>query len=162
MRTWIGARSGEVRKHRRQPLAVGGVHQRRRRQVAHDALRVPAPECLDGLLDQRAQIHGRHAQREPPGVDARCVEQIAHQLSDSPHLSAREAQILERDRVAHRRAPLAQLQRHRQRAQRVLDLVRGDSQHLVGLEHTAPRRVLWVVGLVATHAHARSTMVEIP
>src|SRR6185295_11017236 len=84
----------------------------------------------------------------------------------------RERQVVARHCLALRGLAVAELQRHGQRAERVLELVRGDGQRVAGVVAAAVVGVhagAAVAGVravaaaaVVRAAHVRSTMVEIP
>ncbi len=94
------------------------------------------------------------AKRQLAQIGARLIEQVLDQRAQPPHLRARERQVGGRDRLSRLRLPLGELQRHRQRPERVLDLVRrrGERQMGVRIVVEGPPRLL----------HARSKMAAIP
>ena len=73
------------------------------------------------------------ADREQAEIGARQIHQIVDQPRQPPHLRARERHVGRLDRLAGQQLALGELQRHRQRAERVLDLVRGGAEHRGGI-----------------------------
>jgi len=118
--------------------------------------RVAAAKRVDGFVDDRGEVGGARANGEQPQIGAGEIHQILDQAREAPHLRARERHVAGRDRLAGQQLPLGDLQRHRQRPERVLDLVRGRAEHRRGIV------LLLVLSTLGRLAHGRSKMAEMP
>ena len=102
------------------------------------------------------QIGVGRADREQAEIGAGQIHQIVDQPRQPPHLRARERDVGRLDRLAGQQLALGELQRHRQRAERVLDLVRRGAEHRGGIVFVIGRRRR------RNLTHGRSKMAEIP
>ncbi len=111
-----------------------------------------AAEGVDGVVHHGREVDRARANGEQVEIGAREIHQILDQTRQPPHLLARERHVGGRDRLAGEQLPLGELERHRQRPEGVLDLVRGGAEDGGGIVLVIGRRL----------AHGRSKIAEIP